>query len=56
MEHIECEGQDWKLFLAVLGSQGAWVRVESLAAETLKAGSVAERDGGEHCKPRRGRR
>lgn len=40
MEHVEREGQDWKLFLVVLGSKGAWVRVESLAAETLEAASL----------------
>lgn len=56
MEHVACEGQDWKLFLVVLGSKGAWVRVESLAAETLEAGSAAEEDGGEHSKPCRGKR
>lgn len=56
MEHVEREGQDWKLFLVVLGSKGAWVRVESLAAETLEAASAAERDGGEHCEPRRGKK
>lgn len=42
--------------LVVLGSEGAWLRVESLAAETLEAGSAAERVGGEHCKPHRGKR
>lgn len=30
--------------------------MESLAAETLEAGSAAERNGGEHCKLRRGKR
>lgn len=55
-EHVECEGQDWKLFLAVLGSEWTWVRVENLAAEPLDAGSAAEGLVGEHCKPCRGRR
>lgn len=56
MKYVGCERQDWKLFLVVLGSEGTWVKVVSLAAETLKAGSAAERDRGEHCKSHRGKR
>lgn len=38
MEHVKREGQDWKVFLVVLGRKGGWIGSGwSLAAETLKA-------------------
>lgn len=41
MEHAKCEGQDWKVFLVVLGRKGEWIESGwSLAAETIKAGSA----------------
>lgn len=38
MEHVKREGQDWKVFLVVLGREGGWIGSGwSLAAKTLKA-------------------
>lgn len=41
MEHVKREGQDWKVFLVVLGRKGGWIGSGwSLAAETLRASSA----------------